>query len=93
MPKQRIPLLAVRRQWLQRIRSVSTGSISAAVSVERHGDDSDALWSDIENLIQERPQIAVKIIRTLASRLERTTQKLADQFKEPPVWSVEPPED
>ncbi|MEO0794347.1 MAG: cyclic nucleotide-binding domain-containing protein [Verrucomicrobiota bacterium] len=46
--------------------------------------------SDVESLISERPQIAVKIIKTLAARLERTTQKLADQFKEPPVWSVEP---
>ena len=53
MPKQRIPLLAVRRQWLQRIRSTSTGSVLLEVWVEWHGDDSDALWSDIENLIQE----------------------------------------
>ena len=53
MPKQRIPLLAVRRQWLQRIRSTSTGSVLLEVLVEWHGDDSDALWADIENLIQD----------------------------------------
>ena len=47
--------------------------------------------SDIETLISQRPQIAIKIIKTLASRLERTTQKLAEQFKEPSVWAVEPP--
>jgi hypothetical protein len=53
MPKQRIPLVAVRRQWMQRIRSTSIGSDSLEVWVERHGDDSDALRSGIENLIQE----------------------------------------
>lgn len=46
--------------------------------------------SSIETLITKHPEIALKIIKTLASRLERTTQKLADQFKESPVWSVEP---
>jgi len=33
---------------------------------------------DLETLVQEHPEIAVKIMQTLASRLERTTQKLAD---------------
>lgn len=46
--------------------------------------------SSIETLITRHPEIALKIIKTLASRLERTTQKLADQFKESPIWSVEP---
>ncbi len=44
---------------------------------------------DIEKLIREQPDVALKLIKTLASRLERTTQKLADQFKESPMWSVE----
>lgn len=33
---------------------------------------------DMENVIREHPEIAIKIFKTLASRLERTTQKLAD---------------
>lgn len=42
----------------------------------------------LEQLIQEEPQLALRIIKTLASRLERTTAKLAEQFQEPAVWSV-----
>ncbi|WPJ93955.1 Crp/Fnr family transcriptional regulator [Coraliomargarita algicola] len=33
---------------------------------------------DLETLVEQHPDIAVKIMQTLASRLERTTQKLAD---------------
>ncbi|TVP77300.1 MAG: cyclic nucleotide-binding domain-containing protein [Puniceicoccaceae bacterium] len=33
---------------------------------------------NLETLVQDHPEIAVKIMKTLASRLERTTQKLAD---------------
>lgn len=43
----------------------------------------------MEQMMREQPDIAMKIIKTLANRLERTTQKLADQYKETPVWSVE----
>lgn len=45
--------------------------------------------SDMERLIREEPAIAFKIFKTLASRLERTTQKLADISRESTVWSVE----
>lgn len=45
--------------------------------------------SDVHAIIRDRPEIAVKIIRTLAARLERTTAKLAEQFQEAPVWAVE----
>lgn len=34
--------------------------------------------TDLQSLVKEYPEIAVKIMETLASRLERTTQKLAD---------------
>lgn len=34
--------------------------------------------TDLQTLVKEYPEIAVKIMETLASRLERTTQKLAD---------------
>ena len=44
---------------------------------------------DMENVIREHPEIAIKIFKTLASRLERTTQKLADVTRVSTVWSVE----
>ena len=44
---------------------------------------------DIEHVIREHPDIAIKIFKTLASRLERTTQKLADVSSVSTVWSVE----
>ena len=44
---------------------------------------------DMERIIREEPEIAIKIFKTLASRLERTTQKLADVSRVSTVWSVE----
>lgn len=41
----------------------------------------------LDNLVQEMPDVAVKLIRTLASRLDRTTQKLIDTARENPLWS------
>lgn len=43
----------------------------------------------MDQLIRESPEIALKLIKTLASRLERTTQKLADATKEIPLWQVQ----
>ena len=43
---------------------------------------------DMENVIREHPEIAIKIFKTLASRLERTTQKLADVTHVSTVWSI-----
>ena len=43
--------------------------------------------STLEELVQIRPEIAAKIIRTLASRLDRTTQKLIDTARDNPLWS------
>ncbi len=45
--------------------------------------------SAMEEIIRERPEIAMKIFQTLAARLERTTQKLADVSRESTVWSVD----
>lgn len=42
----------------------------------------------LENLVESNPDIAVKLIRTLASRLDRTTQKLIDTARENPLWST-----
>jgi CRP-like cAMP-binding protein len=42
---------------------------------------------DLETLVKEHPQIAVKIMETLASRLERTTQKLADLSNTSTFWA------
>jgi CRP-like cAMP-binding protein len=44
---------------------------------------------DIETIIREYPEIAIQILKTLANRLERTTQKLADVTRVSTVWSVE----
>ncbi|MCC5806516.1 MAG: cyclic nucleotide-binding domain-containing protein [Opitutales bacterium] len=44
--------------------------------------------SSLEELVQMQPEIAAKIIRTLASRLDRTTQKLIDTARDNPLWSV-----
>jgi len=43
---------------------------------------------NLDALVKENPDIAVKIIRTLASRLDRTTQKLIDTARENPLWST-----
>jgi CRP-like cAMP-binding protein len=42
----------------------------------------------LDTLVQSNPEIAVKLIRTLASRLDRTTQKLIDTARENPLWST-----
>lgn len=39
----------------------------------------------LEDLVRNEPDIAVKLIRTLASRLDRTTQKLIDTTRENPL--------
>ena len=35
---------------------------------------------DLDDLVREHPEIAAKMLETLASRLDRTTQKLADSL-------------
>jgi len=42
----------------------------------------------LDELVKANPEIAVKLIRTLASRLDRTTQKLIDTARENPLWST-----
>ena len=44
---------------------------------------------DMEAIIREHPDIALKIFKTLAGRLERTTQKLADLSRATMLWSEE----
>jgi CRP/FNR family transcriptional regulator len=46
------------------------------------------LHSDLDTLVRQEPEIAVKIMRTLASRLDRTTQKLIDTARENPLWTT-----
>jgi CRP-like cAMP-binding protein len=43
----------------------------------------------IEKLMTEQPDVVVKILKTLAGRLERTTQKLSYNSKESPMWTVD----
>lgn len=45
----------------------------------------------MEDIIREKPEIAIKLFQTLAARLERTTQKLADVSRESTIWSVDAP--
>lgn len=45
-------------------------------------------FSTLEELVQDEPEISAKIIKTLASRLDRTTQKLIDTARENPLWST-----
>ena len=42
----------------------------------------------LDELVNTNPKVAVKIIKTLASRLDRTTQKLIDTARENPLWST-----
>ena len=42
----------------------------------------------LDTLVKINPEIAVKLIRTLASRLDRTTQKLIDTARGNPLWST-----
>jgi len=44
---------------------------------------------DMRELIQNDPDLALKIFKTLAARLERTTEKLADTSAQSTFWSVE----
>ena len=44
---------------------------------------------DMEAIIKQHPDIALKIFKTLAGRLERTTQKLADLSRATMLWSEE----
>ncbi|HVU38554.1 MAG TPA: cyclic nucleotide-binding domain-containing protein [Opitutales bacterium] len=43
----------------------------------------------MEQLMREQPDVVAKIIKTLATRLERTTQLVSDHSKESPMWTVE----
>lgn len=57
----------------------------------RAKSDSEVIHIPAENMeqiIRENPDIALKIIKTLASRLERTTQKLVDKAEENSIWTV-----
>ena len=45
-------------------------------------------FESLDALVRSNPEIAVKLIRTLASRLDRTTQKLIDTARENPLWST-----
>jgi CRP-like cAMP-binding protein len=42
---------------------------------------------NLETLVEQHPDIAAKIMQTLASRLERTTQKLADLSSTTSFWT------
>lgn len=43
----------------------------------------------LEKLMTEQPEIVTKIIKTLAARLERTTQQVSNNSKDSPMWTVD----
>lgn len=45
-------------------------------------------FETLDDLVRQEPEVAVKIIKTLASRLDRTTQKLIDTARENPLWAA-----
>lgn len=45
-------------------------------------------YDTLQELVEQRPEVAVKIIKTLANRLDRTTQKLIDTARENPLWQA-----
>ena len=44
-------------------------------------------FNSIDELVRDEPEVASKIIKTLANRLDRTTQKLIDTARENPLWA------
>ena len=45
-------------------------------------------FSNLDELVRSEPEVAAKIIKTLANRLDRTTQKLIDTARENPLWAA-----
>jgi CRP-like cAMP-binding protein len=62
---------------------------TCTVKVKNGARLAKVLSHPMEDLMREQPEIAAKIIKTLASRLERTTAKLSDNMKDSPMWTVD----
>lgn len=45
-------------------------------------------YTSLDRLVSDEPEVAAKIIKTLATRLDRTTQKLIDTARENPLWAA-----
>jgi CRP/FNR family cyclic AMP-dependent transcriptional regulator len=45
-------------------------------------------FNSIDELVRDEPEVASKMIKTLANRLDRTTQKLIDTARENPLWAA-----
>ena len=45
-------------------------------------------FGSLDELVRDEPEVAAKIIKTLANRLDRTTQKLIDTARENPLWAA-----
>ncbi len=44
---------------------------------------------DMLTLLRDNPEVGLKIIQTLASRLDRTTPKLVDATRESSIWAIQ----
>ncbi len=64
---------------LGRERSCTVKAKNAA-TIELHE------FTSLEDLMQNQPDVAIKLVRTLASRLDRTTQKLVETVRDNPFW-------
>jgi len=62
---------------------------TCTVKAKGHAKLQKIQTQPMEQMMKEHPETAAKILKTLATRLERTTQMLSDHTKESPMWSVE----
>jgi CRP-like cAMP-binding protein len=64
------------------------GERTCTVRAKNASQISHYNYETLDDLVREEPAVAVKIIKTLASRLDRTTQKLIDTARESPLWAA-----
>lgn len=64
------------------------GERTCTVRAKNPSEISHFNYPSLEELVREEPEVAVTIIKTLANRLDRTTQKLIDTAREHPLWAA-----
>jgi len=61
---------------------------SCTVKAKNASQISYYSFGSLDELVRDEPEVAAKIIKTLANRLDRTTQKLIDTAREKPLWAA-----
>tara|TARA_B110000438_G_scaffold115582_2_gene113246 strand:+ start:13176 stop:13538 length:363 start_codon:yes stop_codon:yes gene_type:complete len=64
------------------------GERTCKVRAKNPSEISHYNFDSLDELVREEPEVAVTIIKTLANRLDRTTQKLIDTARENPLWAT-----